>query len=259
MVLMNCRCIAILDRVKPFRNTYEDARRAESYAKLEFAGTYYVAFRDLPEIIRRHSAGNSALDFGCGAGRSTRFLATLGFDVIGVDISEAMVKLARARDSRGDYRLLGPEGLAEFPSDSIDLVLAAFPFDNIATEQTKVILLRELGRLIHAGGTIVNVVSSPEIYTHEWASFTTQAFPENRNAMNGDRVLIVGTDVEDRTPVEDILWDDAAYREVYDHAGLDLLATYRPLGKEGEPYTWICETTIAPWVIYILRKRPPIA
>jgi len=31
-------------------NCYEDANRASAYAKLEFANTYYLAFRDLPEI-----------------------------------------------------------------------------------------------------------------------------------------------------------------------------------------------------------------
>jgi len=29
--------------------------------------------------------GRKAVDFGCGAGRSTRFLRTLGFDAVGVD------------------------------------------------------------------------------------------------------------------------------------------------------------------------------
>ncbi len=35
-------------------NCYEDARRAEAYARLEFPGTYYLAYRDLPQIIRRY-------------------------------------------------------------------------------------------------------------------------------------------------------------------------------------------------------------
>jgi hypothetical protein len=30
-----------------FANCYEDTKRAEAYAKLEFAGTYYLAYRDL--------------------------------------------------------------------------------------------------------------------------------------------------------------------------------------------------------------------
>jgi len=239
----------------PFSNTYEDPRRAESYGRLEFAGTYYLAFRDLPEILRQHVTGTRALDFGCGAGRSTRFLASLGFDVLGVDISEAMLRLARDRAPRGEYRLLGKEGLSELHRGSLDLALAAFPFDNIPTAETKVRLLSGLRDLLRPDGKIVNLVSSPDIYTHEWASFTTREFPENWNARTGDRVLIIGTDVEDRRPVEDIFWDDDAYRDVYRRAGLDVAATYRPLGSESEPYAWVSETKIAPWVIYVLRRN----
>ena len=34
-----------------FANVYEDTRRAAAYANLEFPGTYYLAYRDLPDII----------------------------------------------------------------------------------------------------------------------------------------------------------------------------------------------------------------
>ena len=50
------------------RNVYENARCAEVYAKLEFPGTYYLAYRDLPQIISEHVKVKTALDFGCGAG-----------------------------------------------------------------------------------------------------------------------------------------------------------------------------------------------
>ncbi len=74
-------------RAASFPNVYDDPERAAAYARLEFPGTYYLAFRDLPPIIAEHVRGRTALDFGCGAGRSTRFLKGLGFDAIGVDIS----------------------------------------------------------------------------------------------------------------------------------------------------------------------------
>ena len=89
-----------------FRNVYQDIRRAQSYAKLEFPGTYYLAYRDLPQIIAAHVKGKKALDFGCGTGRSTRFLKRLGFDVVGVDISEDMLTKARELDPDGDYCLV---------------------------------------------------------------------------------------------------------------------------------------------------------
>jgi len=50
------------------------------------SGTYYLAYRDLPALIQQHVPGRRALDFGCGAGRSTRFLQRLGFQVFGADI-----------------------------------------------------------------------------------------------------------------------------------------------------------------------------
>jgi SAM-dependent methyltransferase len=79
-----------------FVNCYEDISRAGAYATLEFANTYYLAYRDLPSIIANHVTGTKGLDFGCGSGRSTRFLKKLGFNATGVDISEDMLRIARA-------------------------------------------------------------------------------------------------------------------------------------------------------------------
>lgn len=237
-----------------FGNVYEDAERAEAYARLEFPGTYYLAYRDLPAIIAEHVRGITAIDFGCGAGRSTRFLQKFGYQVTGVDISRDMIDKARAFDPQGDYRLIADGDLGEFPAGAYDLVLSVFTFDNIPTMEKKVSLFRELGRLLNDRGKIISLVSAPEIYMHEWASFTTKDFPENKHAKSGDTVKIIMTDVTDRRPVEDIIWWDEDYRKVYEHAGLRLLETYRPLAREDEPFAWVNETTIAPWVVYVLER-----
>jgi hypothetical protein len=100
----------------------------------------------------------------------------------------------------------------------------------------------------------VSIVSSPEIYTHEWASFTTKDFPENASARSGDVVRIVVTDHQDRRPVEDILCTDESYREVYRVARLQAIQVLKPLASGDEPYSWVNETKIAPWVIYVLRR-----
>jgi SAM-dependent methyltransferase len=238
-----------------FANVYDDQARAEAYATLEFPGTYFLAYRDLPAIIGEHVHGKKAVDFGCGAGRSTRFLRERGFDVVGVDISEPMLARARERDPRGDYRLIADGDVSSLPAGTYDLVLSVFTFDNIATQEKKVMLLRGLNRLLNAGGRIVSLVSSPDIYVNEWASFSTKNFPQNETARCGDKVLIVMLDVEDSRPVEDILWTDDGYRDVYDRAGLSVIATYRPLGKPDEAQSWVSETKIAPWVVYVLGPK----
>lgn len=236
-----------------FSNVYNDKVRAEAYDRLEFPGTYYLAYRDLPAIISNHVQGRKAIDFGCGTGRSTRFLRQLGFDVVGVDIAEHMLALARKRDPDGEYRLVPDGNLDRFAADTYDLVLSAFTFDNIPTMEKKVLLFQSLKRLLNRNGCIVSVVSSSDIYVNEWASFSTKDFPENRSAKSGEKVLIVMLDVDDSRPVEDIIWMDRDYQETYKLAGLVPVNIYRPLANQTEPYNWLSETKIAPWIIYVLR------
>ncbi len=236
-----------------FVNCYADANRAGAYATLEFANTYYLAYRDLPAILAEHATGSRALDFGCGTGRSTRFLRKLGFHVTGVDVSEDMLRIARSVDPSGDYRLVPGDNFGELDAGSFDLVLSAFTFDNIPGAM-KARILCDLAKLLTPNGTVVNLVSAPEIYTHEWASFTTRDFPGNAAAQSGDVVRIIVTDHQDRRPVEDIVWTDGSYRAVYREAGLEAIQVLKPLAKGDEPYAWVSETRIAPWVIYVLRR-----
>lgn len=236
-----------------FVNCHEDVSRAGAYATLEFANTYYLAYRDLPAIIANHITGTRALDFGCGTGRSARFLRKLGFNVTGVDVSEDMLRIARAMDPKGDYRLVLGDDLNEFAVGTFDLVLSAFTFDNIPGA-IKGRMFGDLGTLLNPNGAIVSIVSSPDIYTHKWASFTTKDFPKNAAARSGDVVRIIVTDHEDRRPVEDILCTDQSYQEVYRQAGLKAVCMFKPLATGDEPYRWMNETKIPPWVIYVLMR-----
>ena len=237
-----------------FRNAYEDELLAEAYSRLEFPATYYLAYRDLPRIFAEHVRGRHALDFGCGAGRSTRFVRACGFDVIGVDVAANMLRQAKAIDPDGDYRLMSGLDFSPVEGRSFDLILSAFTFDNVPTMSNKVAMFEALARLLRPDGSIVNLVSSPEIYMHEWASFSTVDFPENRDARTGDVVRIINAAIEDRRPVEDILWRDEAWRDVFARAGLTIVETHAPLATEDEPYPWVNETRVAPWVIYVLKR-----
>jgi SAM-dependent methyltransferase len=237
-----------------FRNSYEDATYACAYATLEFQNTYYLAYRDLPTILADSVAGPRALDFGCGTGRSTRFLRAHGFDVTGVDIAVDMIREARQRDPGGDYRLMGAGDFSGLEPGSFDLVLSVFTFDNVPTRAKKVSLFKALGSLLSPRGRLINVVSSPAIYVNEWASFSTKDFPGNWLAGPGDVVRTIILDSGNSTPVEDVLWPDESYRHVFKRASLEVLAMHRPLARGDEPYVWISETHIAPWVIYVLKK-----
>jgi SAM-dependent methyltransferase len=235
-----------------FRNVYDDDARAESYAGLEFPGSYWLAFRDIPGLLDDHVRGYRALDFGCGTGRSTRFLRRLGFDAIGVDIAPRMLQRAREIDPDGDYRLVPDGELPGLEAGEFDLVFAAFTFDNIPELGHKIALFRAIRALLAPRGRFLNLVSSPEIYLREWTSFSTRDFPENRTAEDGDTVRIVMLDVDDRRPVEDVLCTGSAYEQAYRDAGLAILQVHQPLGRPDEPFDWVSETEVSPWSIYVL-------
>jgi SAM-dependent methyltransferase len=241
-----------------FKNSYEDDVRAWAYSELEFPGTYYLAFRDIPEILTRHIDGDTALDFGCGTGRSTRFLKDQRFSAVGVDISAAMLVRAAELDPDGEYQLVADGDLSALGSRRFDLVLCAFTFDNV-TADSRHVIFSELRDRLKDGGRIVNLVSAPEIYVNEWASFSTRDFDENRTAQTGDIVRIVMLDVPDRRPVQDVFWTDSDYRSVFDAAGLDVLEHHAPLGLRHDPFVWVSEETISPWAIYVLGKRMRIS
>lgn len=238
-----------------FSNVYDDAVRAEAYASLEFPGTYYLAYRDLPSIIAKHVIGRNALDFGCGAGRSTRFLKKLGFNAIGIDISSSMIEGAVKIDPEGSYQLVGDGDFTAFAPGQFNLILSAFAFDNIPDIAKRCELLRALSRLLKNDGRIILLGSTPEIYRHEWSSFTTKDFPENRQAKSGMPVSIVMKDVADARPVVDIVWFHEDYLKLFAASEVDLLAHYTPLGRADEPYAWLSETSIAPWIIYVLGRK----
>jgi SAM-dependent methyltransferase len=249
------RCPGELVMNRAFSNVYEDEARARAYASLQFPGTYYLAFRDLPALIRRYGRGPRALDFGCGTGRSTRFLRDLGLEVTGVDISRAMLDQARRLDPTGDYRLVREGGLLdELVPSSFGVALAAFTFDNIPTDVAKAEAMRGLRTLLAPGGCLILVVSSPAIYVNEWTSFSTRDFPENLHARDGDRVRIVMLDVPDRRPIEDVLCTDAHYRRLFEDTGLQLLEVQSPLATGREVMQWVSETSTAPWTIYVLGR-----
>lgn len=236
-----------------FRNTYEDERRAAAYDELELGGTYHLAFRDLPRLLQDLVAGKRAVDFGCGTGRSTRFLQRHGYETVGLDISQEMVAIARQRDPGGDYRVIADGEFDTLRAGAWDLALAAFTFDNIPSRERKVRLLRGLGNLLADDGRIVIIVSTPEMYTHEWATFTTKEYRENKAARCGDIVRIVTKDYSDGRPVDDILWPHEDYLDVFEQAGLGVVTVERPLAEGNEGIAWGSETSVAPWAIYVLE------
>jgi SAM-dependent methyltransferase len=238
-----------------FINTYEESRRAAAYDELGLGGTYDLVFRNLPDLLEQHVKGRRALDFGCGTGRSTRFLQKHGFDTIGLDISAEMIGFARERDPDGAYRVIEDGEFQALPAGGFDLVQSAFTFDNIPGFERRVRIFRGLRSLLAKGGTLVNIVSTAEMYTHEWVSFSTGDYRENSAARCGDVVRIVTREYSDARPVEDIFWPHEDYLRLYRESGFGVMHVERPLAIGDEGIAWKSELSVAPWAIYLLTSK----
>lgn len=105
-------------------------------------------------MVQQLPAGR-ALDAGCGTGRHAGFLAGLGFDTIGVDVTEAMLDVARATHPGVDFRQGRMEELP-VESEAVDLVVSALAVCH-APDLDPVFM--ELARVVKPGGTVI--VSDP--------------------------------------------------------------------------------------------------
>ena len=55
-------------------------------------------------------------------------------------------------------------------------------------------------------------------------------------------------------PVEDVYWTERDYRETFPAAGLELVHAHQPLGTGADPFPWVTEQRVSPWMIHVLRR-----
>lgn len=232
--------------------THDYEKQAGAFAELEMQGTQYLAFRDIPMLLREHAGSiASVLDYGCGAGRSTRFLKRLGFNAVGVDVSQDMLEQARSKDGSGEYQHI-PSGLLPFEDSTFDLVFSSFVFLEVSRIEEIERILKEMKRVLRKDGIVIFVTSSTEATEGNWVSLS-YSFPENDKPLqSGDTVklLIQGVDVV----FHDYFWTEEDYSGAAERAGLNLAKLYKPLGSRDDSIEWRDETKMSPIAIYVLRN-----
>jgi ubiquinone/menaquinone biosynthesis C-methylase UbiE len=230
--------------------THDYEKFAKAYADLEIADSFYLAYRDIPKLLEKYVKGKKALDYGCGGGRSTRFLKKLGFETTGVDISSDMIKESKTRDQNGKYLQI-KSGEIPFEDSTFDLIFSAIVFLEIPLKKEIEKVLNEMKRVLKKDGIIVIITGTRESYTDNWASFICD-FPENKNLKSGDKakLQIRGTDVV----LYDYVWFDEDYKKAFANTNLRLIEKLNPMPKGNEPYKWYAETRKPHWVIYVLGK-----
>jgi len=114
-----------------------------------------ISLDDPPAV--RPQRSESALEIGCGMGRICLALSERFERVIGVDISEEMLRRARelVPDPRVDFRPTDGASLPEVADASVDLVLTFTVFQHIPSVEVIRAYVQEAGRVLRTGGVFV--------------------------------------------------------------------------------------------------------
>ena len=99
------------------------------------------------------------LDLGCGAGRTSIALAELGLEVVGIDISQVMIQVARDQARRAqvevDFQVLDARRL-KFSPDSFDVVLYSYNgIELVPGMAGKHAVMKETLRVLKPGGLFI--------------------------------------------------------------------------------------------------------
>ena len=191
--------------------------------------------------------GKRVLDVACGEGHFTRLLRQAGaVEVVGIDISERMIELARQQETRQplgiEYRVEDARAVAEHAD--FDLVVGAWLLVYAQTRAELVQMCRGLASRLRSGGRLVTVVGNPAVYgldpLPDYRKYGFQLALSGRAVEGAPTKYILL--LEDSTlEIENYYMPIAAYESAFAQTGFANFAVHRPeasLTPEGEPDFW---------------------
>lgn len=104
------------------------------------------------ELVRADGGGPVA-DVGCGPGRLTPYLAELGLDAFGIDLSPEMIRLAKAAHPDLRYEVGTMEALA-LPDGALGGLMAWYSIIHLPPERVPG-TLAEFARVLRPGGRLL--------------------------------------------------------------------------------------------------------
>jgi len=105
--------------------TYDEY--AEKYFQINYSTD---VIKELLEFFIKNLNGNKILDVGCGPGRDAKFFSNLGYEVIGIDLSEKLLEIARKNAPKAKFYLMDMRNL-DFPDNYFDGIWACASFLHI--------------------------------------------------------------------------------------------------------------------------------
>jgi len=172
-------------------------------------------FKVIKKILK-NTNGKKVLDVGCGGGTTSRWLAKNGATVIGSDISDKMIEIARINciDTDANFFVSDMEDMG-LPDNEFDVVLANF---SIMYKKNLDDILKELTRVLKGRGELVIVVPHP---VRKMVKYTGDYFKDGKHWEKLGKMKIFGyyRTVEDY--VSSIMKSGFAIKELREMKSMD--------------------------------------
>ncbi len=182
-------------------------------------------------LVRRMGIrpGDAVLDIACGTGNAAIPAAQAGAEVTGVDLSPAMLDVARARARSADVEVTWTEGDAEqlsFDAGRFDVVLSTFGCMFAPRHE---VVAEELARVLRPGGRLGVCSWSPQGVFGDFFRIVAGYLPPDPEFVDPP-----------------LLWGDEAHvRELFEGTGMSLEFEHDQweVGHDSAPAAVECYTT----------------
>lgn len=234
-------------------SSHYDETAAQSFLKLKTTPNLtFLIYRDIPNLIKKYLSSGRALDFGCGPGISTRFFARLGFNVVGVDINQKMLKEAISEPDGVPFALIN-HGKLPFADHSFAFVSSIMVLLEMPSLSAMKEAIDEIYRVIKPGGAFLAVVGSEHFHKHEWFNKTLLDPIKYQNLNVGDEFYtfskITGI------TFKDYFYARENYINVFNKSGFTIVEVHEALGLEKDGIPWTLEKQLNPFTHFLCIKN----
>jgi len=231
------------------RYAYADGN-AELYGSLGIEGTtYQIGFDAVAELLG-DITGTTFLDFGCGTGRSARFLKALGARyVYAVDHDQDMIGQALSRKLDG-VTFIRVDDTIPLPDASADGAVSVNVFIEILTPSAMRRACAEIARTLRPGAPFILESSSPMAFGHTFRSYSYQYAGPLRS---GETTPCIVTTHGGQLVIQDTYWTEDDYVDAIEQASLTVATIGYP--RPRDPAAWATdEATVPPCIVIEARK-----